>query len=183
MGDELPAWKTNTAKGMALSKTILKYYKHVKENELAEDKRPDFDIVGEYGSEMKRLLGEPDEKHPLFVCTVVKDRFGLKLEDFTKFRDMVEDRFMGAKVQPVVLFFTDCKKYDFKDEGFNVVPLKNYNPEDEFAQCLRKDLKYPKNVVIYYIPFNAKDFSSDLWLPDGKVENPDGTILVMGKSK
>ena len=176
-GDELPAWKTNTAKGMALSKTILKYYEHVKKYELEEDK-PMFDIVGEYRSEMKRLLGEPDEKHPLFVCTVVKDRFGLKLEDFTKFRDLVEGKFIGAKVQPVVLFFTDCKKYDLKDEGFNIVPLKNYNPEDEFAQCLRKDLKYPKNVVIYYVPFSLTDFSSDIWLPDGKIENLDGTILI-----
>ena len=177
-GDELPAWKTNTAKGMALRNTILKYYEHVKKNELAEDKQPDFDLVGEYRSEMKRLLGEPDEKHPLFVCTVVKDRFGLKLEDFTKFSDMVEDKFIGAKVQPVVLFFTDCKKYDFKDEGFNVVPIKNYNPEDEFAQCLRKDLKYPKNVVIYYIPFRLEGFRSDIWIPDGRIDNSDGTVIM-----
>ena len=177
-GDILPAWKTNTAKGMALSKTILKYYEHMKNNELVEDKQPDFDLVGEYRSEMKRLLGEPDEKHPLFICTVVKDRFGLKLEDFTKFRNLVEDKFMGAKVHPVVLFFTDCKKYDFKDEGFNVVPIKNYNPEDEFSQCLRKDLKYPKNVVIYYIPFGLTDFCSDIWIPDERIENSDETVIM-----
>lgn len=176
--DAPPTWKTNTANGIALSRTILKYYEYVKKNELVEDKQPDFDIVGEYRSEMKCLLGEPDEKHPLFVCTVVKDRFGLKLEDFTKFRNMVENKFIGAKVQPVVLFFTDCKKYDFKDEGFNIVPLKNYNPEDEFAQCLRKDLKYPKKVVIYYVPFSLTDFRSDIWLPEGKIENLDGTILM-----
>jgi hypothetical protein len=109
----------------------------------------------------------------------VKEGFGLNFERFTKFRNMVEDKFMGAKVQPVVLFFTDCKKYDFKDEGFNVVPIKNYNPEDEFAQCLRKDLKYPKNVVIYYIPFNASDFRTDIWIPNGKVENTDGTVLFL----
>ena len=176
--DELPAWKTHTAKGMALSKAILKYYEHVKKNELVVDKQPDFDIVGEYRYEMKRLLGEPDEKHPLFICTVVKDRFGLKLEDFTKFRNMVEDKFMGAKVQPVVLFFTDCKKYDFKDEGFNVVPIKNYNPEDEFSQCLRKDLKYPKGVVVYYIPFDLNDFNSEVFIPDGRVDFPNGSVVI-----
>ena len=176
-GDTLPAWKTNTSRGMALSKTILKYYEHVKKYELEDDK-PVFDIVGEYRSEMKRLLGEPDEKHPLFVCTVVKEGFGLNFDRFMKFRDMVEDKFMGTMVQPVVLFFTDCKKYDLKDEGFNIVPIKNYNPEDEFAQCLRKDLKYPKNVVIYYVPFSLTDFRSDLWLPEGQIENLDGTILM-----
>ena len=176
--EHLPEWKTYSARCMVLKRTIEKYYKHVKENELVGDKQP-FDIVGEFRSGMKKAMGEPDEKHPLFVCTVVKDRFGLKLEDFTKFRDMVEDRFFGSKIQPVVLFFTDCKKYDFEDEGFNVVPIKNYNSEDEFSQCMRKDLKYPKNVVIYYIPFGLTDFSSDLWLPDGKVENADGTILSL----
>lgn len=176
--EQLPVWKELSAKCMALKKTILKYYEHVKKNELVEDKQPDFDIVGEYRSEMKRLLGEPDEKHPLFVCTVVKDRFGLKLEEFTKFRNRVEDKFIGAKLQPVVLFFTDCRKYDFKGSELNVVPLKNYNPDDEFSQCLRKNLKYPKNVIIYYIPFGLHDFNSDLWIPDGKVENCDGTILM-----
>ena len=176
-GDVLPAWKECSAKCMVLKQTIEKYYKHVKENELVDNKQP-FDIVGEFRSGMKRTMGEPDEKHPLFVCTVVKDRFGLKLEDFTKFRNIVEERFFGLKVQPVVLFFTDCKKYDFKAEGFNVVQIKNYNPEDEFAQCLRKDLKYPKNVVIYYIPFNVQDFNSDIWFPDGRCDNSDGTVLI-----
>ena len=173
----LPAWKEYSAKCMVLKQTIEKYYKHVKDNEFVEDKQP-FDIVGEFRSGMKKAMGEPDEKHPLFVCTVVKDRFGLKFEDFTKFRDRVEDRFMGAKVQPVVLFFTDCKKYDFKDEGFNVVPIKNYNPEDEFAQCLRKDLKFPKNAVIYYIPFESTNFSEKIWIPDERIDNPDGTTLI-----
>ena len=175
--EQLPAWKEFSSKCMVLKQTIEKYYKHVKENEFVEDKQP-FDIVGEFRSGMKKAMGEPDEKHPLFVCTVVKDGFGLRLEDFTKFRNRVEDRFIEAKVQPVVLFFTDCKKYDFKDEGFNVVPIKNYNPEDEFAQCMRKDLKYPKNVVIYYIPFDLHDFSSDIWLPDGRCDFSDGTVLT-----
>ena len=175
--EQLPAWKEFSSKCMVLKQTIEKYYKYVKENEFVEDKQP-FDIVGEFRSGMRKAMGEPDEKHPLFVCTVVKDGFGLRLEDFTKFRNRVEDRFIEAKVQPVVLFFTDCKKYDFKDEGFNVVPIKNYNPEDEFAQCMRKDLKYPKNVVIYYIPFDLHDFSSDIWLPDGRCDFSDGTVLT-----
>lgn len=175
--EQLPAWKEFSSKCMVLKQTIEKYYKHVKENEFVENKQP-FDIVGEFRSGMKKAMGEPDEKHPLFVCTVVKDRFGLKLEDFTKFRDRVEDRFMGAKVQPVVLFFTDCKKYDFTDEGFNVVPIKNYNPEDEFAQCLRKDLKFPKNSVIYYIPFEATDFNANIWVPDERIDNLDGSVLI-----
>ena len=175
-GDELPTWKTSTTKGLALRNTILRYYEHVKKYDLETDK-PEFDIVGEYRSEMKRLLGEPDEKHPLFVCTVVKDRFGLKLDDFTKFRDMVENKFLGAKVQPVVLFFTDCRKYDFKSDEFNVVPIKNYNPEDEFAQCMRKDLKWPKNVIIYYVPFDLTDFRSDIWIPDERIDTEDGTVI------
>ncbi len=175
-GDELPEWKTGTAEGMALSRTILKYHEYVKKNELVEDKKP-FDIVGEYKAEMKRLLGEPDEKHPLIACTVVKDRFGLKLEDFTKFKDLVEAKFAFAKVQPTIMFFTDCKKYDFEDEGLDVVPLKNYNPDDEQAQCHRKDVKFPKNAIIYYIPMGVEDFDNDLWIPSEPICGSNGTLL------
>ena len=56
--------------------------------------------------------------------------------------------------------------------------LKNYNPDDKFAQCLRKDLKYPKNAVIYYIPFDATDFNANIWVPNERIDNPDGSVLA-----
>lgn len=174
---ELPRWKSGPAKCAALKKTILKYYSYLKTYEL-EDEKPVFDIVDEFHSEMKKALGSPDEKHPLFVCTVVKNRFGLKLDDFIEFRNRVENKFIGAKTQPVVLFFTDCKKYDFQENEINAVQLKDYDFNDEAAQCLRDDLKYPDNAVIYYVPFELKDFNSDIWIPDEKVENSDGTVLM-----
>ena len=175
--DSLPKWKDHSARCVALKNVILRYYAYQKAHELDEEKL-EFDIIGEFWGEMKKLRGEPDEKHPLFVCTVVKDRFGLKLDDFIEFRYRVENKFIGSNVQPVVLFFTDCMKYNFKESELNVVSLKNYNPEDEFAQCLREDLKYPTDVVIYYVPFNLSDFRSDLWLPEEKIENLDGTVLI-----
>ena len=56
-------------------------------------------------------------------------------------------------------------------------PLKNYDRTKEFEQCLRKDLKLPKGVVIYYIPFDCKDFNAKIWIPDEKIENPNGSML------
>ena len=111
---------------------------------------------------------------------MVKDRFGLKMEEFTLFRDRVEDKFIVAKVPPVVLFFTDCDKFNFKEEDLNVVQLKDYDPLDEFSQCLRKDLKYPKGVVVYYIPFGLENFNGNICVPKERMDFPDGTVIVSG---
>lgn len=174
----LPSWKLDNSRASALRKTLLGYYKELSEVP-TEDKKPEVSIIDRYVQEMQNLLGVPDEKHPLFVCTVVKDGFGLKLDDFIHFRDMVEDKFkFNTNAQPVVLFITDCKKFDFKGSELNVVPLKNYNPDDKFSQCLRKDLKFPKNAVIYYIPFDATDFNASIWVPNERIDNPDGSVLA-----
>ena len=163
---------------MALKNTLLGYYKELSEIP-SEDVKPNVSIVDRYVLEMQDLLGVPDEKHPLFVCTVAKDGFGVNVDSFIKFRDMVEDKFkFNSNVQPVVLFLTDCKKFDFKGSELNVAPLKDYNQNDKFAQCLRKDLKFPKNSVIYYIPFDATDFNANIWIPDERIDNPDGTTLI-----
>ena len=173
----LPSWREDSTKCIAIKKTIIKYYNQLKQYELEQDK-PEFDIVSEFYSELGNTLGEPDADHPLFVCTVVKDRFGLKLDDFTRFRDRVEEGFFGAKTQPVVLFFSDCEKFDFKEVNLNVVQLKDYNPLDEFSQCMRKDLKYPDGVVVYYIPFGLDKFNTNICIPSEKLEFPDGTVIV-----
>ena len=171
----LPIWRP-TAKTSATKVALDEYASYVKKYELVEEK-PEFDIVEVFHSQMKSLMGEPDDKHPLFVCTVVKDGFGLGLDDFVKFKDRVEAKFAFAKVQPTILFFTDCEKVDFEANGLSAIPLKNYKPEDETSQYARRDVKFPKTAVIYHIPFDLKDFDADLWLPDEPIHNPDGTIL------
>lgn len=127
---------------------------------------------------MKRQFGEPDESHQLFVCTSVKDGFNLKLEDFAAFRDNVETAFSSSKAKPIVLFFTDCDKFDFASMEINTVPLENYSSYNEFTQCVRKELVYPQNAVVYYIPFGLQKFNVNLWIPSEKIELNDGTVLV-----
>lgn len=64
---------------------------------------------------MREILGVPDKKHPLYVCTVVKDGMGRNLDAFKKFRDNVEQKFASVDCDsiPQVVFFSDVGKVDF----------------------------------------------------------------------
>lgn len=175
---QLPAWRDDTGRSIALKNVISSYFKDLASEEI-DGTKPTVPIELKYDLEMQKILGSVDEKHPLFVCTVVKDGFGLKFEKLVAFRDMVEDKFNLKSVsQPIVMFFTDCKKFDFKSSELNVVQLKSYDPDAKFDQCLRKELKFPKNTVIYYIPFDSVDFDENIWVPDERIDNSDGTILI-----
>ena len=182
--ERLPTWKMCSARGIALSRAVAMYNDHHRRNDLDEDAGvvdSGFDIVAEFRSEMRKQLGAPDSRHPLFICTVAKDGFGLRLQDFIEFHSKVEEKFfLPSGVQPIVLFFTDCQKHGFKECGLNTVPLKNFKPGEEFAQCIRKELKYPPGTTIYYVPFgfDLDGLSTDIWRPDGVFENPDGTVLA-----
>ena len=174
---KLPTWR-KTPRAQALKNVIQKYNAFLSSlvgnsPTLANE----FNIVDKYRFEMQKLLGIPDEKHQLYVCTVAKDGFGMSLEEMVKFRNRIEDRFkFHGKIRPIVMLFTDAR-FDFKANDINDVPLLNYERTDEFAQCMRSDLKYPKNAVVYYIPFGLEDFNCDIWIPDGRVDNSDGTVL------
>lgn len=176
---KLPTWKPNP-KCNALKATIERYYSYLKNWELEIDK-PYFNIINEYKNELRKILGEPGDNCPLYVCTVAKDRYGLKLGDFVKFRDNVEKRFSCSAYEPIVLFFTDCQKFKYAESEINTVPLKGYEIGKEFEQCLRKDLKYPNHAMLYYVPFdygNFEELDVDIWLPSDRIDNADGTVMV-----
>jgi hypothetical protein len=132
--------------------------------------------VKEFTTKMMSLYGIQDENRQLYVCTVVKNGFGVKLDDFIKFRERVERAFEKV-ASPIVLFFTDAK-FNFKSEGLNVAPLKGYDKAKEFDQCVRKGLKYQKNSIIYFIPFKIDYFNEDIWIPDERIDFSDGTVLM-----
>lgn len=168
----LPAWKGDS-RSRAIRKTLIKYNEFCSE---LDNQDKSFDFIDEYTTNMIELCGSPDGKHhPLFVCTVVKSGFGTSISDILKFRDMVEDRLM--KYNPVVLVFSDAK-VDSEVDGLNIVELMDYDYENEFNQCLRKDLKWPKNAVAYFIPFGLSEFSNVVWIPESTVWNKDGTVLT-----
>ena len=175
--DPLPTWK-KTPMCQSLKNTILNYYKFLSSNANEENVR-EYDILGEYYSQMKGLCGGFDEKHPLFVCTTIKNGFGVEMESFVGFRDAVENKFINEGIRPIVLFFTDCK-FDFKEHEINVAPLTDkYDPYDEIGQCLgRKDIKFPKDCVLYFIPSRLKDFNERIWIPSERIDLFDGTSLI-----
>ena len=77
--DALPVWRMGKARVAALKSVVLNYAK-----------AGGTDLTKAFVDEMWKLQGQPDEKFPLFVCTIVKDGFGLRLEDFLKFKSDVE---------------------------------------------------------------------------------------------
>ena len=181
--DLLPRWAGGSSRAAAVKSVVMSCYENQKKGELnPADNLPAFNAVAEYRTEMQRRLGRPDDEgHPLFVCSTVKDRFGLKIEDFTAFRNRVEVKFNASGVNPVVVFFTDAKM-DFKSNDINAYPLGKYQADDEpAAQCMRKDVKFPKNAIVYFIPFGlSDDFNTTVWAADETTRFMDGTVLVGG---
>lgn len=147
-----------------------------------------------YYREMRNRLGTPDEKHPLFVCTVVKDCFGLEFKDFVSFKMGIEGAYSpGHGMTPTVVFITDCTKFksDFAESNINVMPLDNkiidgraktQNIVDMCAASVRAVEKGKwKGSTVMYLPFDFKDFDKlelDVWVPDGVVKLGDGVEIV-----
>ena len=179
---QIPVWKT----GRADIESIAFVLRKMREGSI--------DIGAEYAKRMRGLLGHPDEKHPLFVCTVVKDGFGLDLSDFVKFRDAIESKFTPSRENcpPTVVFVTDCKKFDFKGFELNVIPLdkkivsKGKRKVDESiaslcAKAISSEIPSSRGGVAMYVPFNINDFSSvnfDVWIPDGVASFENGVEFV-----
>ena len=170
--NSLPKWKDD-AISQTIKNTLIKYNEFMG---VLENQDKTFDFIDEYKDEMVKMLGEPyDDKHPLFACTVVKNGFGTKIHDIVRFRDEIEDKF---KIRPIVLVFSDVKVESDKLDELNIVDLKNYDYENEFKQCLRNDLKWPKNAIAYYIPFGLTEFNTKIWIPEKILKNEDGTVLI-----
>lgn len=74
--------------------------------------------------------------------------------------------------------FSDVKVESGNLDELNIVDLKNYDYENEFMQCLRNDLKWPKNAIAYYIPFGLTEFNTKIWIPEKILKNEDGTVLI-----
>ena len=134
-------------------------------------------LCSEYARRMGEELGVPDESHPLVVCTTIKKGFDVGVEDFTKFMEMAESRL--AEFNPIVLFFTDV---EVGENDFNVVRLEGYDANDEAAQCLRGDLKWPEGAVVYYVPFRLNNCDRP-WIPDKVLRRVDGTVLMSANGK
>ena len=80
-----------------------------------------------------------------------------------------------------MLFFTDVEqneRFDFASNEINTVLLKDYEDGKEFEQCMRADIKWPENAIIYYVPFKMDKYNTRIWIPNAPVHNPDGTVLT-----
>lgn len=117
----IPKWKSDS-RSLAMRSTLKKWYSSSEKVNLIE----------EYDRQMEAICGTPDDTHQLYVFTVVKDGFGVDNELFRKFRDGVEMKF--SRFHPIVCFFTDAN-LDFSANDINAIPLKDYDPDNEFAQC------------------------------------------------
>ena len=170
--NSLPKWKDD-AISQTIKNTLIKYNEFMG---ILENHDKTFDFIDEYKDEMVKMLGEPDDdNHPLFVCTVVKNGFETEIHDIVRFRDEIEDKF---NVRPVVLVFSDVKVESGNLDELNIVDLKNYDYKNEFKQCLRNDLKWPKNAIAYYIPFGLTEFNTKICIPEKILKNEDGTVLI-----
>ena len=167
--DELPRWKDDL-RCRILKEVLSDLYANRIQWEKASE---------EYGRRMGEVFGVPDETHPLVVCTTVKNGFDVSMEDFLKFRSRAEAAFTSPS--PIVLFFTDVEqneRFDFASNEINTVPMKGYEDGKEFEQCMRADLKWPENAIIYYVPFKMDKYNTRIWIPNAPVHNPDGTVLT-----
>lgn len=146
-----------------------------------------------YYREMHNRLGTPDEKHPLFVCTVVKDCFGLDFQDFVDFKTKVESAHNpGHGIDPTVVFLTDCTKFksNFTESNINVLPLDNKIIDGKAKTQSIVDIcssaissvekgKWRGSTVMY-VPFDFKDFDKlelDVWIPDAVVKLRNGVEI------
>lgn len=169
--DELPTWRTGKMRPVAI-KTII-------------TNNDGGDMGEEYAKEMRKLLGCPDETHPVFVCSVIKDGFGLKLEDFVNFKLKVESRSNPRedKFSPTVVFFTDCTKFDFKESGIDALPLKLLGKgNSKVEMCARSNVfRNRRNSTIMYIPFNFTEWDKlnlSIWVPDEETHFFNGTSMI-----
>lgn len=177
----LPTWKSGIAYIDAI-KCVLKDMDNIDDPRKA------------YYREMRNRLGTPNEKYPLFVCTVVKDCFGLEFKDFVSFKMGIEGAYNpGHGMTPTVVFITDCTKFksDFVESNINVMPLDNkiidgkaktQNIVDMCAASVRAVEKGKwRGSTVMYVPFDFKDFDKlelDVWIPDGVVKLGDGVEMV-----
>lgn len=172
--DNLPIWRMGKARVTALRNVLLKYAKS------------DGDMVSEFYAEMRTLRGQPDEKHPLFVCTIVREGFGLGVGDFVKFREQVESKFNPGidKCSPTTVFFTDCTKFDFKGSGLNVLPMKELGKgKDEITKCANsKEFAKHRCSTLVYVPFDFSGWDKlnmSVWVPDELVKLGNGVGMAV----
>lgn len=168
--NELPTWIVDKTRPIAIKSVLA--------NCSGED------MGQKFPKEMRKLLGQPDEKHPLFVCTIVKDAFGLKMEDFVEFKTKVESKFNPGidKCNPTMVFFTDCNRFDFKEAGINSVSINMLGKgTDEVEKCASsKAFQKYKHSTVMYVPFNFSNWEElnlSVWVPDEKIGFFDGTAM------
>lgn len=175
---KLPTWNISTSRNMAIKNVMLRYQKYMSlDEESKKDKT--FDMIGEYYSELANLSGKIDAVHPLIVCTVVEDGFNARLQNFVDFKERVEKEFSHSKLKPKVLFFTDCQDLDFASVEVNTIFVQGGFSEKDYIEFIMENEQiYPKNALLYYIPFDLQKFNVKLGIPSEKMEFYDGTILI-----
>lgn len=182
-GNGIPVWKSGLASVDAIRKLL--------QNNIEDNQ----DISGSYYQEMRNRLGTPDEKHPLFVCTIVKDCFGLEFKDFVDFKNKIESEYNpGHGINPTVVFLTDNNRFkeSFKEADLNVLPIdkkilsgksRNHSIVEMCADAIGSIEKEKwKGSTVMYVPFDFKDFDKlelDVWVPDGVVKMVDGVEMVV----
>ena len=162
----IPKWKSDS-RSLAMRNTLKKWY--------SSDEK--VNLIEEYDRQMETICGTPDK---LYVFTVVKDGFGVDIDRFKKFRDDVEMKY--NRFHPIVCFFTDAN-LDFSANDINAIPLKDYDPDNEFTQCQRDDLNANPGSIGLYIPVDndISKLSPSIWIQNGIVKNQDGTTQFMFK--
>ena len=178
----IPTWRTGVAHIDAI-KCVLDGIEDIQ------------DVKGSYYQEMRNRLGAPDEKYPLFVCTIVKDCFGLEFKDFVDFKNKIESEYNpGHGMNPTVVFLTDCTKFkqDFKSSDTNLLPLdiksvvKGKNKANVMVDMCANAIQAVekgkwKGSIVMYVPFDFKDFDKlelDVWIPDGVVKLGNGVEMA-----